>query len=298
VRAFVRYNSARSVGNLRFFSAERQERLEVVFGDLRDADAVRKAMDGVDTVFHLGALIAIPYSYLHPCDVFDVNVIGTLNVLTAARDLGVRRVIHTSTSEVFGTARYIPIDENHPRQGQSPYAASKIAADALCESFYCSYETPVTIVRPFNTYGPRQSARAVIPTIISQVLTQDVVKLGALHPTRDLTFVTDTAEGFLKAAQCDEAVGQEFNLGVGETISIGDLAQKILELIGQDVRIVADEQRLRPEKSEVLQLLSNNAKAKRILGWEPQMSLEEGLRQTIDWVAAHLALFAPDQYVV
>jgi dTDP-glucose 4,6-dehydratase len=298
VRAFVRYNSARSVGNLRFFSAERQERLEVVFGDLRDADAVRKAMDGVDTVFHLGALIAIPYSYLHPCDVFDVNVIGTLNVLTAARDLGVRRVIHTSTSEVFGTARYILIDENHPRQGQSPYAASKIAADALCESFYCSYETPVTIVRPFNTYGPRQSARAVIPTIISQVLTQDVVKLGALHPTRDLTFVTDTAEGFLKAAQCDEAVGQEFNLGVGETISIGDLAQKILELIGQDVRIVADEQRLRPEKSEVLQLLSNNAKAKRILGWEPQMSLEEGLRQTIDWVAAHLALFAPDQYVV
>jgi dTDP-glucose 4,6-dehydratase len=298
VRAFLRYNSARNMGNLRFLLAERQERLEIVFGDLRDADAVRQAMAGADTVFHLGALIAIPYSYLHPRDVFEVNVTGTLNVLTTARDLGVQRVIHTSTSEVFGTARYVPIDENHPRQGQSPYSASKIAADALCESFYCSYETPVTIVRPFNTYGPRQSARAVIPTIISQALTQDVVKLGALHPTRDLTFVTDTAEGFIKAAECEEAVGQEFNLGVGETISIGDLAQKILELIGRDVRIAADEQRLRPEKSEVLQLLSNHAKAKRILGWEPQVGLEEGLRQTIDWVAAHLALFVPNQYVV
>ena len=298
VRAFVRYNSGHHTGNLRWLPEAQRAAVDVVFGDLRDWDAVRRAAQGVDAIFHLGALIAIPYSYRQPRDVVDVNVQGTLNVLLAARDLDVPRLVITSTSEVYGTAQYEPIDEKHPLHPQSPYAASKVAQDALALSFYASYDLPVRIVRPFNTFGPRQSARAVIPTIISQALTQDEVRLGALHPTRDLTYVTDTVRGFLLAAENDAAVGQALNLGTGQTISIGDLAQRIIALVGRDVPIVSDAQRIRPQKSEVLRLRSDNARAREVIGWQPLVSLDEGLQRTIDWIAAHLDLFDPQRYAV
>ncbi len=298
VRAFVRYSSDHHTGNLRWLPADLRAQVEVVFGDLRDWDAVRRAAQGVDAIFHLGALIAIPYSYRQPRDVVDVNVQGTLNVLLAAREHAIPRLVIVSTSEVYGTAQYEPIDEKHPLHPQSPYAASKVAQDALALSFYASYELPVRIVRPFNTFGPRQSARAVIPTIISQALTQDVVKLGALHPTRDLTYVSDTARGFVLAAESDAAVGQTVNLGTGHTIAIGDLAQRIIALIGRDVRVVSDAQRVRPAKSEVLRLRSNNALARELIGWQPQVSLDEGLQRTIDWIADHLDLFDPQRYAV
>jgi dTDP-glucose 4,6-dehydratase len=298
VRAFVRYNSRGDVGLLRLLSADVYSRLEVIAGDLRDAEAVRAAARGVDTIFHLGALIAIPYSYVHPREVVETNVMGTLNVLMAARDLSVRRVVHTSTSEVYGTAQYVPIDEAHPLQGQSPYSASKIGADKIAESFYRAFDLPVATLRPFNTYGPRQSARAVIPTIITQALTRDEVHLGSLTPARDFTFVADTAEGFLRVADVDAAVGQEINLGAGATITIGELADKIFALLGKTPKIICDAQRLRPEKSEVFRLHASNQKAREVLGWTPQVSLEEGLRRTIEWIADHLDLYRPDQYAV
>ncbi|MDO8753322.1 MAG: SDR family NAD(P)-dependent oxidoreductase, partial [Anaerolineales bacterium] len=225
VRAFVRYNSRNDVGMLRHIPVHAFSQIEIIYGDLRDMEAVRGATKGVDTVFHLGALIAIPYSYVHPREVFDVNVMGTLNVLMAARDSGARRVVHTSTSEVYGTAQYVPIDEAHPLQGQSPYSASKIGADKIVESFFRSLELPVVSLRPFNTYGPRQSARAVIPTIISQALTRDEVKLGSLEPSRDFTFVADTADGFMRVAEADHVAGEEINLGNDNTIRIGDLVE-------------------------------------------------------------------------
>ena len=263
VRAFTRYNSRNDVGMLRLIPPDVFSELEIVYGDLRDVEAVHGAVRGMDTVFHLGALIAIPYSYVHPREVIETNVMGTVNVLMAARDFGVRRVVHTSTSEVYGTAQYTPIDESHPLQGQSPYSASKIGADKIAESFYRSFEVPVVTLRPFNTYGPRQSARAVIPTIITQALTRDEVKLGSLDPSRDFTYVRDTANGFIHVAEADNVLGEEINLGNDNTIRIGDLAEKIFSIIGKTPRVITDAQRIRPGKSEVKRTLGFKPKGKR-----------------------------------
>lgn len=296
VRAFVRYNSRGDWGLLKLLPPDLLEQIEVVAGDFRELSTIKTAMQGVSHVFHLGALIAIPYSYHHPAEVVETNVIGTLNLLLAGRELGTRRIVHTSTSEVYGTAQRVPIDETHPLQGQSPYSASKIGADKVAESFYLSYDLPVVTVRPFNTYGPRQSTRAVIPTIITQALTQDIVRLGNLEATRDLTYVSDTVAGFLKAAQTPGIEGQTFNLGVGDEITIGQLAEKIIALIGRPVEIEIDPSRLRPEKSEVQRLLSDNAQAKERLGWEPLVSFDEGLGRTIEWVQEHLGLYRSGEY--
>jgi dTDP-glucose 4,6-dehydratase len=298
VRAFVRYNSRGDVGLLRMLPVELLSQIEIIAGDLRDTEAVRGAMKDVDTTFHLGALIAIPYSYVHPREVIETNVMGTLNVLMAARELRTRRVVHTSTSEVYGTAQYVPIDEKHPLQGQSPYSASKIGADRIAESFFRSYNVPVVTLRPFNTYGPRQSARAVIPAIITQALTRDEVKLGSLDPSRDFTFVADTVEGFLRIAAAENVLGEEINLGNDNTIRIGDLAEKIFGILGQTPGLTADPQRLRPDKSEVMKLWASNQKAKELIGWEPRVSLDEGLRRTIEWIKSHLDLYQPDRYTV
>jgi dTDP-glucose 4,6-dehydratase len=298
VRAFVRYNSRGDVGLLRLIRPDIYSQLTIIAGDLRDTDAIRVAARGVDTIFHLGALIAIPYSYLHPREVVETNVLGTLNVLMAVRELGVRRVVHTSTSEVYGTAQYVPINETHPLQGQSPYAASKIGADKIVESFYRSFDLPVATLRPFNTYGPRQSARAVIPTIITQALTREEVRLGSLTPVRDFTYVTDTVAGFLKVASAEPAIGQEINLGVGASITIGELAHEIFAILGKTPKIVGEAQRLRPDKSEVVRLQASNQKARDLIDWQPRVSLKEGLQRTIDWIANHLELYQPDQYVV
>ncbi len=299
VRAFVRYNSAGRVGNLELLAPEVRRSVEVYFGDLRDADAVRKSMAGVEAVFHLGAVISVPYSFQHPEETTAVNVGGALNVLAAARDLGVPRVVVTSTSEVYGTAQYTPIDEKHPINPQSPYAAAKASADNLAMSFHRTYGLPVAIVRPFNTYGPRQSERAVIPTIIGQALARPVVELGALHPRRDLTYVADTAAGFLCAWRAGEAaLGQPVNLGTGASISIGDLARLIIGLVGRPVELRSTEERKRPEGSEVLELRADNRRARALLGWQPAISLEEGLRLTIEWARSHLDRFQPGRYQI
>ena len=298
VRAFTRYNSRNDVGMLKLISPDVFSQLEIIRGDLRDVEAVRSAVRDVDTVFHLGALIAIPYSYVNPREVIDVNIMGTMNVLMAARDHKVRRVVHTSTSEVYGTAQYVPIDESHPLQGQSPYSASKIGADKIAESLYRSFEVPVVTLQPFNTYGPRQSTRAVIPTIITQALTRDEVKLGSLDPSRDFTFVTDTADGFMRVAAAENVLGQEINLGNDNTIRIGDLVDKIFAIIGKTPKVVIDPQRVRPGKSEVMKLWASNQKARELIGWEPRISLDEGLRATIEWISAHIDLYRPDQYTV
>jgi len=295
VRVFLRYTSRGDIGLLKYLPQAAQESLEILFGDLRDPEAVEKAAAGVDFIFHLGALIAIPYSYIHPVEVVQSNVIGTLNVLQACRTHGCR-LVHTSTSEVYGTARYTPIDERHPLQGQSPYSASKIGADKLVESFNRSFGVPAVTVRPFNTYGPGQSARAVIPTIITQALTQDQVHLGNLDAKRDFTYVTDTVDGFIKAAQAESVDGETFNLGFGEEISVGALADTIIDLIGRPVRVVVDEARLRPEKSEVMELLSDNTKARELLGWSPQVDFREGLSRTITWILSHLDLYRIGEY--
>jgi dTDP-glucose 4,6-dehydratase len=296
VRAFVRYNSRGDPGLLRLLPPEIFSRIEVIAGDLRDPQAVRGAVKGCQAVFHLGALVSIPYSYLHPVEVAGTNFMGTLNVLTACRDLGVERLIHTSTSEVYGTARQVPISEEHPLQGQSPYSASKIGADKLVESFYCTYNLPVVTVRPFNTYGPRQSARAVIPTIITQAFTRRTIRLGSLDTTRDFTFVDDTVLGFIQAAGTAGVEGGVFNLGVGEEIRIGDLANKVIRKIGRPVKIVVDPTRLRPVRSEVLHLISDNRHARERLGWLPTVSLDQGLDRTIDWISKNLDRYQPDQY--
>ena len=273
--------------------------VEVLAGDIADRDSVRQAMKGVEVVFHLAALIAIPYSYHAPASYVRTNIEGTLNVLQAARELEVARVVHTSTSEVYGTARYVPIDEAHPLQGQSPYSASKIGADKLAEAFHLSFGVPVVTVRPFNTFGPRQSARAVIPTIITQCLAGATnIRLGSLHPTRDLNYVSNTVEGFLQAASVSEAVGQTINLGSGREISIGELAESIARLVNADIRIEQDEQRVRPEGSEVERLLADNTLAQNLLGWKPAVSLEEGLTLTIEWMREHLDMYRPHDYVV
>ena len=293
-RALVRYTSVGAWGWLDESPVKKD--IEVIAGDLRDRDSVRRAMRNVECVFHLGALIGIPYSYEAPQAYVDTNIIGTLNVLQEARTAETARVVHTSTSEVYGTAQYVPIDEKHPLVGQSPYSATKIAADKLSESFFRAFEVPVVTVRPFNTYGPRQSARAVIPTIITQCLTGGAVKLGNLSPTRDFTFVSDTVAGFLAAGAAPSALGAVVNLGTGTEISIGDLVRKISELIGKPVRVDSDTQRMRPVASEVERLLSDNALARQMLDWQPAVTLDDGLCQTIDWVKLNLKRFRQDSY--
>jgi len=298
VRAFVRYNSRGDAGLLRQLPAEVIRQLDVVAGDLRDTAAVDRAVRGVDFVFHLGAIISIPYSYKHPMETAETNFMGTLNVLMACLSHDVERLIHTSTSEVYGTAQFTPMDESHPLQGQSPYSASKIGADKLVESFYRSYNLPAVTVRPFNTYGPRQSARAVIPTIITQALTEDCIHLGNLDARRDFTYVRDTVNGFVLAAQAGDVAGQELNLGTGADISIGELAEQIIRLVGRPVEIVTAPERMRPEKSEVRRLLSDNGLARRALGWEPAYSLEDGLRETIAWIGDHIDFYHVGRYEI
>lgn len=283
VRALAQYNSFSSWGWLDDSPVRKD--IEVVLGDVRDPSQMRKIASGVDTVFHLAALIAIPYSYQAPSSYVDTNVQGTLNIMQAALEANVRRVIHTSTSEVYGTARYVPINEEHPLQAQSPYSATKIAADALAFSYYSSFELPVTIARPFNTYGPRQSARAVIPTVITQLLTgHKKLKLGSLHPTRDFNYVLDTCKGFMELAKCDDAVGKTINIGSGGEISIEDTVRLIARVMGIEVEIECDSQRLRPAASEVERLCCDNSKIHDLTGFEPSYSLEEGLKQTIEWL--------------
>jgi len=286
VRGFVHYNALGSWGWLDF-SPFRDE-IEVVAGDITDHASVRNALTGREIVFHLAALIAIPYSYQAPELYMRTNALGTMNILQAAREAELERVIHTSTSEVYGTAKTVPIQEDHPLQGQSPYSASKISADKVAESYACSFNTPVVTVRPFNTFGPRQSTRAVIPTIITQCLRGDVIRLGALTPTRDMNYVSNTVEGYLRAAEVPEAIGRTINLGSNREISIGDLAQLIAKMVGREVKIESKEELLRPEKSEVNRLLADNALAAEILGWEPRVTLEEGLEKTIAWMHDHV----------
>lgn len=297
VCAFVRYNSRNDPGLLRLLPKESQEQVRFVMGDLKDADAVRSAVRDVEIVFHLGSLIAIPYSYIHPRETVETNVLGALNIFEAARDAGVGKVVHTSTSEVYGTARYIPIDENHPLQGQSPYSASKIGADKLAESFYRSFDVPIATIRPFNTYGPRQSARAVIPTIIAQALTQEKVVLGATHTTRDYTFVGDLVRAFVLVAESPRTAGETVNVGSNSEISIGTVAEMVASLVGKEIEVVTDSDRLRPEKSEVERLWCDNTRARDLLGWSPAVPLKEGLLQTIAWFREHLDLYSPGQYV-
>ncbi|MDP6484265.1 MAG: GDP-mannose 4,6-dehydratase, partial [Nitrospinota bacterium] len=280
VRGLVRYNSRGGAGFLSESAAEFTDHLEIIHGDLNVEETVRKAVRGTEVVFHLAALIGIPYSYVHPAEVVRTNVVGTLNVLLATRDEGIQRVVHTSTSEVYGTAQRVPIDENHPLAAQSPYAASKIGADAVALSFQNAFDLPVAVIRPFNVYGPRQSARAVIPAVIVQALTRDVVRIGATHPTRDLTFVGDTVRGFMAMGEVPGAIGQTVNVGSGFEISIGELAEKIIERVGRPVRLETDASRLRPVKSEVTRLWAYNKKAKDLLGWAPEVSLDEGLDRT------------------
>ncbi|MFY7989891.1 MAG: NAD-dependent 4,6-dehydratase LegB [Fluviicola sp.] len=284
VRAFCYYNSFNSWGWLDTFPKELLQQIDVFTGDVRDPNGVRTAMKGIDIVYHLAALIAIPYSYHSPDAYVDTNVKGTLNIVQAAKDLGTERVLVTSTSEVYGTAQYIPIDEKHPRQGQSPYSATKIGADCIAESFYRSFDMPITIVRPFNTYGPRQSARAIIPTIMTQLLNgYEEISLGDLTPTRDLVFVKDTARGFVEISLCDKLNGQDVNIATHNEISIGDLAKELIKQINPSATIIQEAQRLRPENSEVFRLYGDNKKLLEYTGWKPETTLEEGLRQTIEW---------------
>jgi NAD dependent epimerase/dehydratase len=284
VKAFCYYNSFNSWGWLDSFPKEKLNQIEIFTGDIRDPFGVRTAMQGCDVVFHLAALIAIPFSYHSPDSYIDTNIKGTLNIIQAAKDLSIERVLVTSTSEVYGTANYIPIDEKHPRQPQSPYSASKIGADCIAESFFRSFNLPLTIVRPFNTFGPRQSARAVIPTIITQLLNGfETIKLGDLTPTRDLLFVKDTVNGFLEIAKADSLIGEDCNIATQTEISIGDLAQKIINIINPNARIVPDSERLRPEKSEVFRLYGSNEKLKQHTNWKQQYSFEEALEETVDW---------------
>jgi NAD dependent epimerase/dehydratase len=303
VRAFVLYNSFNSWGWLDQCSDDVKGKFEVFTGDIRDPNGVRIAMKGCDAVLHLAALIAIPYSYHSPDTYVDTNIKGTLNIVQAARDLGVAKVVHTSTSEVYGTVKFVPIMEEHPLQGQSPYSASKIGADQIAMSFYTSFGTPVAILRPFNTYGPRQSARAVIPTIITQIANgKRQIKLGAVHPKRDFSYVADTVSGFMSALSSDRAIGEVINIGSNFEISIGDTARAIAEVMGAEIEIFTDEQRLRPEKSEVERLLASTDKARQLLGWQPQYGGIDGFRlglaDTVAWFSetSHLALYKSDIY--
>ena len=285
VRAFTYYNSFNNWGWLDTLPPDKLKEIEIFSGDIRDPNGVREAMKDMDWIFHLAALIAIPFSYHSPDSYVDTNIKGTLNVLQSARLLETEKIMVTSTSEVYGTAQYVPIDEKHPFQGQSPYSATKIGADRLAESFYRSFDLPISIVRPFNTYGPRQSARAVIPTIITQLLDgMKEIKLGSLTPTRDFNYVKDTAYGFIAIAESEKTVGQEINIASQQEISIGELAQEIISQINPGVKVICDEQRLRPEKSEVNRLLGSNEKLKSLTDWKPQYSFSEGIKETIEWM--------------
>lgn len=297
VRALVRYNGRDDRGHLDRLDPEIRRSLDVHRGDLKDPEAVRKAVAGRDWVFHLGALIAIPYSYQNPLDVVQTNVVGTAHVLDACRASDtLERVVLTSTSEVYGTAQYVPIDEKHPLCGQSPYSASKIGSDALGESYYRAFGLPVAILRPFNTFGPRQSARAIIPTVISQAISRPVVRLGSLDPRRDLTYVKDTAAGFVAIAGCDAAIGKVVNIGRGDDVSMGDLVERIGARLGKTLQVEADPERVRPAASEVGRLLAGTTLARELMGWTPQYSLDEGLDETIAWVKDNLAMFRVDDY--
>ena len=299
VRAFTFYNSFNTWGWLDTLPSNIMDNVEVFTGDIRDPNGVREAVKGCGAVFHLAALIAIPFSYHSPDSYVDTNIKGTLNVLQAARDLEIGRVLVTSTSEVYGTAQYVPIDEKHPFQGQSPYSATKIGADRLAEAFYRSFALPVTIVRPFNTYGPRQSARAVIPTIITQLLAGKAeIKLGSLTPTRDFNYVKDTANGFYKIYQSDKTIGEEINIATQQEVSIGDLAKELIRQIKPDAQIVCDAQRLRPENSEVNRLLGCNRKIMQMTDWRPQYTLAQGLAETISFLQANLQKYKVDIYSI
>jgi NAD dependent epimerase/dehydratase len=294
VRCLIYDDGSGSWGLLEDLPAATQERLEVIWGDLRDARFVHRAAADIDVIFHLAALTSVPYSFEHPHEVIENNVMSTLNVLEAARQSRVSRVVHASTSDVYGTARYVPIDEGHPLQGQSPYAASKIGAEKIAESFHRSYGLPVVVLRPFNIFGPRQSTRAVIPAIITQALTTNVVRLGALTPTRDFTYVVNTVDAYVRAAKTEEAVGGVFNIGSNIELSIAVLARTIVQLVGREVRLVSEEAaHLRPPGSEVRRVCAANDLARRVLGWTPQITFEEGLRHTIDWIATHLDRYQP-----
>ena len=297
VRAFTLYNSFGNCGWIDTFDQKKKDQIEIVSGDIRDPYFVKKSMHGINRVFHLAALIAIPYSYYAPDAYVDTNIKGTLNLLNAARELDTPRILVTSTSEVYGTARYVPIDESHPYQGQSPYSASKIGADRMAESYYRSFDMPITIVRPFNTYGPRQSARAVIPTIISQLHAgKTEINLGSLTPTRDFVFVKDTAKGYLALADCDAAVGKEVNIATGVEISIGELAQTMIDLINPEAKIVSEEQRIRPKNSEVERLLGDNRLLYELTGFKPRTTIRNGLSITEKWIRDNISIYKTNQY--
>ena len=299
VTALVQYNSFNNWGWIDTFDKNVLDSIKVETGDIRELDGMNRIIKGQEVVFHLAALIAIPYSYLSPMAYVRTNVEGTVNVLEACRNHDVKKIIHTSTSETYGTALYVPIDEKHPMQGQSPYSASKIGADKMAESFYRSFNMPIATLRPFNTYGPRQSARAVIPTIISQILAgKKEIKLGSLTPTRDFNFVKDTAEAFVKVAESDKTIGEVINAGSNYEISIGDTVKKIIDIIGKDVKILCDEERIRPEKSEVNRLWADNTKIKELTDWAPKYSIDEGLAETVDWIKENMKHYKPDIYNV
>ena len=297
VTALVQYNSFNNWGWIDAFDKNTKDSIKIVTGDIREYDGMKKIIKRQNVVFHLAALIAIPYSYLSPMAYVRTNIEGTTNVLEACREYGVQKIVHTSTSETYGTALYVPIDEKHPMQGQSPYSASKIGADKIAESFYKSFDLPVAVIRPFNTYGPRQSARAVIPTIISQILSgKKRIKLGSLSPTRDFNYVKDTANAFIKIAESDKTVGQVLNAGSNHEISIGDLAKKIIDIIGGKIEIVCDSERFRPKNSEVNRLWADNTKIKQLTGWKPEYTLDAGLKETIDWIKNNMKYFKTDIY--
>ena len=299
VKAFVHYNSRNDWGLLELLEKDVLDEVEVVAGDITDPFFVKTSTKDADVIFHLAALIGIPYSYIAPESYVNVNIKGTLNVLQAGLDNEVEKIVHTSTSETYGTADYVPIDEAHPMKGQSPYSASKIGADKMAESYYRSFDLPVATIRPFNTFGPRQSARAIIPTIISQALTMDEVHVGSLSPIRDLTFVKDTVNGFIEIGTSEKSVGEVTNIGAGLGVTIGELLQKILRIIGkEDMRVVEDMDRIRPDKSEVMELICDNSKAKQLLDWSPQYTLDEGLAETIEWMRGYTNLYKTDKYVV
>jgi len=299
VKAFVHYNSRNYWGLLELLEKDVLDEVDVVAGDITDPFFVKTATKDADIVFNLAALIGIPYSYIAPESYVNVNIKGTLNVLQAGLDNGVEKIVHTSTSETYGTADYVPIDEAHPMKGQSPYSASKIGADKMAESYYRSFDLPVATIRPFNTFGPRQSARAIIPTIISQALTMDEVHVGSLSPVRDLTFVKDTVNGFIEIGTSKKSIGEVINIGTGSGVTIGELLQKILRIIGKEnIRVVEDADRVRPDKSEVMELICDNSKAKQLLDWSPQYTLDEGLAETIEWMRRYTNLYKTDKYVV
>jgi NAD dependent epimerase/dehydratase len=298
VRAFARYNSRNDRGTLDWLDPELTREVDVVLGDLRDIESVQQAAQGVETIFHLGAQIAIPYSFVNPRDFFETNVTGSLNVAQAALQNGARRLVHTSTSEVYGSARTVPITEAHPIEPQSPYAASKAAADKLMDAWHRTYELPMTVVRPFNTYGPHQSARAVIPTIISQALAGETLRLGSLHPRRDLTFVADTVSGFLAAAAAPAAVGRTLQLGTGHDVSIADVVEMVGEVLGRALEVELDEARVRPAQSEVERLISDPALALELTGWQPEHDLRAGLARTVEWMESNAARYRTDHYVI